>query len=86
MGSQFGRPPPMTEALSLMGSRELAARLRPLGLTPAAFGRLPDAPKPLLRIGVRGLRWSRDAVLFWIGELFERARREAARQAPEAMG
>lgn len=71
----------MTEPLSLIGSRELAARLRPLGLTPAAFSRLDDAPKPVLRIGVRGLRWARDAVDFWISARWEEARREAAKQA-----
>ena len=71
----------MSEPISLMASRELASRLRPLGLTPAAFARLPDAPRPILRIGLRGLRWSRDAVDFWISEHFETARREAARQA-----
>jgi hypothetical protein len=67
--------------LSLITSRELAARLRPLGLTPPAFARLEGAPKPVLRIGIRGLRWSRDAVSFWISERLEAARREAARQA-----
>lgn len=71
----------MSEPLSLIGSRELARRLRPLGLTPATFSRLVDAPKPVLRIGVRGLRWSASAVSFWIGERLEEARREAARQA-----
>lgn len=71
----------MSEPLNLIGSRELAARLRPLGLTPQAFGRLADAPKPVLRLGVRGLRWSRTAVDFWIGARLEEARREAARQA-----
>lgn len=73
-------------ALSLIGSRELAARLRSLHLTPAAFARLEDAPKPVLRIGVRGLRWSLCAVDFWISERLERARREAARQALEVLG
>ena len=76
----------MSEPLSLIGSRELAARLRPLGLTPAAFGRLEGAPRPVLRIGQRGLRWSRDAVDFWISERLETARREAARQALEVLG
>lgn len=71
----------MTESISLLGSRELARRLKPLGLTPAAFARLEGAPRPVLRIGIRGLRWSRDAVDFWIGERLEEARREAARQA-----
>lgn len=71
----------MSETLNLIGSRELARRLRPLGLTPQAFGRLEGAPRPVLRIGLRGLRWSRDAVDFWIGSRWEEARREAARQA-----
>lgn len=76
----------MSEPLSLLGSRELSRRLKPLGLTPAAFSRLEDAPKPVLRIGVRGLRWSRDAVSFWISERLEAARREAARQALQVLG
>ncbi len=76
----------MSEPLSLMGSRELAARLRQLGLTPAAFARLEGAPRPVLRIGIRGLRWSRDAVSFWISERLEAARREAARQALQVLG
>lgn len=71
----------MSEPLNLMGSRELARRLRPLGLSPAAFARLAGAPKPILRIGIRGLRWSESAVSFWIGERLEEARREAAKQA-----
>lgn len=71
----------MSESMSLIGSRELAARLRPLGLTPAAFGRLEGAPRPVLRIGLRGLRWSADQVNFWIGQRWEEARREAAKQA-----
>lgn len=71
----------MSEPLSLIGSRELARRLRPLGLTPAAFARLASAPRPVLRIGLRGLRWSESAVSFWISERLEEARREAARQA-----
>lgn len=66
--------------MNLIGSRELARRLRPLMLTPQAFGRLDDAPKPVLRLGLRGLRWARDAVDFWIGLRWEEARREAARQ------
>lgn len=73
----------MTEPLSLLNSRELAARLRLLGLSPTAFGRLEGAPRPVLRLGVRGLRWSRDAVDFWIGERLEQARKEAARQGLE---
>lgn len=76
----------MSAPLSLMGSRELAARLRPLGLTPAAFARLENAPKPVLRMGALSLRWSRSAVDFWISERLERARREAARQALEVLG
>jgi len=76
----------MREPLSLLGSRELSRCLKPLGLTPAAFSRLDDAPKPVLRIGVRGLRWSRDAVSFWISERLEAARREAARQALQVLG
>lgn len=76
----------MNEPLSLIGSRELAARLRALGLTPAGFARLDGAPRPILRIGIRGLRWSRDAVDFWVGERLERARCEAARQALEMLG
>lgn len=71
----------MSESISLMASRELARRLKPLGLTPAAFARLEGAPRPILRIGIRGLRWSSDAVNFWIGQHLEAARREAARQA-----
>lgn len=68
---------------SLIGSRELSARLKPLGLTPALFGRLEGAPKPVLRIGIRGLRWSADSVNFWIGQHLEVARREAERQAAQ---
>ena len=71
----------MSEPMSLIGSRELARRLKPLGLTPAAFARLADAPRPILRIGLRGLRWSADQVNFWIGQRWEEARREAAKQA-----
>lgn len=71
----------MSEPISLMASRELAKRLKPLGLTPAAFARLPDAPKPVLRIGLRSLRWARAAVDFWISQHLEAARREAACQA-----
>ena len=70
----------------LITSRELAALLRPLGLTPPLFARLGGAPKPVLRIGIRGLRWSSDAVNFWIGQRLEQARREAARQALEVLG
>jgi hypothetical protein len=76
----------VSDPLNLIGSRELAARLRPLRLSPAAFARLDDAPKPVLRIGIRGLRWSRGAVDFWISERLEAARREAARQALEVLG
>ncbi|GEM_PF-5664490 len=71
----------MSEPMSLIGSRELARRLKPLGLTPAAFARLAGAPRPILRIGLRGLRWSADQVNFWIGQRWEEARREAAKQA-----
>lgn len=71
----------MSESLNLIASRELARRLKPLGLTPQAFGRLDDAPKPILRIGQRGLRWSADQVNFWIGQRWEEARREVAKQA-----
>lgn len=71
----------MSEPISLLGSRELAARLRPLGLTPAAFSRLEGSPKPILRLGLRSLRWSRDAVDFWIGQQLETARMNAAKQA-----
>lgn len=71
----------MSEPSSLIGSRELARRLKPLSLTPAAFARLAGAPRPILRIGLRGLRWSADQVNFWIGQRWEEARREAARQA-----
>lgn len=71
----------MTEPMNLIGSRELARRLKPLGLTLPAFARLDGAPRPILRIGQRGLRWSADQVNFWIGQRWEEARREAARQA-----
>ena len=71
----------MSEPLSLIGSREVAARLRPLGLTPQAFARLADAPKVVLTLGRRGLRWSRVAVDFWIGQQLETARKNAAMQA-----
>lgn len=71
----------MMETMSLIGSRELARRLKPLGLTLPAFARLDGAPRPILRIGQRGLRWSADQVNFWIGQRWEEARREAVRQA-----
>lgn len=71
----------MNEPLNLIASRELARRLKPLGLTPQAFARLPGAPRPVLRIGHCGLRWSTEQVNFWISQRWEEARREAARQA-----
>lgn len=71
----------MSEPLDLIGSRQLARLLKPLGLTPAAFARLQGAPRPILRIGLRGLRWSADQINFWIGQRWEEARSAAAKQA-----
>lgn len=73
--------------LALIGSREVARLLRPLGLTLASFARLDIAPRPVVRMGQDGriLRWDRSAVEFFVGERLEEAHREIARQAARAV-
>lgn len=79
--------------LSLIGSREVARLVAPLGLTMVAFGQEPGAPRALLTVGKsrKGKRFSRQAVLTWVTKKLaeaqrESVRQEAAQQALEVLG